>query len=269
MIQQKEVACKVIMGALFYTLEEVTRVNKDFIEKIKDIDARIQWNITGGPTAYLLIEKGKVSSEFDKSLENPNLNINIVDVDSALGLFTGKISMETSPEKISIKPKEKAEQLLFILDYLRSYFETVKIREEGEDTPPKEDNELKKKIAMKTLLYMILSAHEEISKIDEDFEEELIDFEEAVIQWEIGDDIFGYFKTEDGQVTFKIDEKEENPTIQITIPKIDDAIAIFTGRIPGMKAYMKKLLDVQGDLNYIQKMAMASQTVQEYLKILL
>lgn len=257
------------MSALFYTLGEVVRFNEEFKEDIKNIDARIQWKVGGGPTAYLLIESGAASSKFDATIDDPNLNIIIADVESALGLFTGKLSMESSPEKIKMEPKEKADELMFILAYLRKYFESIKLIDDETPPEPAEDNLMQKKITVKTLTYLILCAHEEISKADEDFEEELMDFEESVIQWKIGDDIVGYFKTEDGQARFTMDAEHENPTIKILIPNIDNAIGIFTGRIPSMKAYMRKLLDVEGNLDYIQRMAMATQTVQKYLKILL
>ena len=269
MIDTKVVTCRVLMGALFYTLGELMRINEEFKEKVKNIDARIQWKIGGGPTASLLIEKGVSTYKFDAKIDNTNLNINITDIETALGLFTGKLSMESSADKIKMEPKEKADELMFILAYLRNYFESIKLRDDETPSEPAEDNLLQKKITVKTLTYLILCAHEEISKVDEDFEEELMDFEESVIQWKIGNDIVGYFETEDGQARFTMDAEHENPTIKILIPDIDNAISIFTGRIPGMKAYMRKLLDVEGELDYIQRMAMATQTVQKYLKILL
>ena len=269
MVETKVVTCKVLMGALFYTLGEVIRVNDEFKEKVKDINVRIQWDIGGGPKAYLIIEKNTVKAEIGSTIDDPNLKINITDVDSALGLFTGKMSMETSPDKIKMDPKEKANELMFILTYLRKYFESIRLIDGDAPPQPAEDNVAQKKITVKTLAYLILCAHEEISKVDEDFEEELMDFDDAVIQWKIGDDIFGYFRTEDGQARFTMDAEHENPTLRIIIPNIDNAIDIFTGRIPSMKAYMRKMLDVEGNLDYIQRMAMATQTVTKYLKILL
>jgi len=126
------------------------------------------------------------------------------------------------------------------------------------------------KLGVKVILHVIMHGIQYISEVDEDFEEELMDFEESVIQWEIGglDKIYAYFETKNGHATAVMDVKHENPTLNIAIPIIDNAIDILIGKIPGAKAYMKGLIKVDGDLNYIQKFTMAIATIQQYLLVL-
>ena len=130
--------------------------------------------------------------------------------------------------------------------------------------------EINKKLGLKVILHIIMHGIQYISEEDEDFEEELMDFEEAVIQWEVGTDekIHAYFETKDGHATAYMDVKHENPTMNISIPDPNNAIDILIGKIPGPKAYMKGLINVDGDLNYIQKFTMAIGTIQKYLEIL-
>ena len=127
-----------------------------------------------------------------------------------------------------------------------------------------------KKLGLKVILHVIMHGIQYISEEDEDFEEELMDFEEAVIQWEVGeeDKVYAYFETKNGHATAYMDVKHDNPTMTISIPDVSNAIDILIGKIPGPKAYMKRLINVEGDLNYIQKFTMAITTIQQYLEIL-
>ena len=127
-----------------------------------------------------------------------------------------------------------------------------------------------KKLGLKVILHVIMHGIQYISEEDEDFEEELMDFEEAVIQWEVGKEekIYAAFSTKDGHATAVMDVKHENPTMTISIPDLNNAIDILIGKIPGPKAYLKRLIEIEGDLNYIQKFTMAMGTIQKYLLIL-
>ncbi len=130
--------------------------------------------------------------------------------------------------------------------------------------------ELAKKLGVKVLLHLIVHGIQYISEADEDFEEELMDFEEAVIQWEIGKDekLYAYFETKDGHATAFMGKKHESPTLNLVIEDPDIAIDLLTGKIEGTKAFMNGTLKVNGDLAYIQKFGMAITTVQKYLSVL-
>ncbi len=122
MVNKKNIALKALMGAMFYCLEEVSREDSEFIEKIKDLNFKISWDVNGGPKGFQKFEQGTVTAGIEKSIDNADLLIKISDVDTAIQLLTGKTAMEEVPDKISMKPKEKAEEIMFILDYLRKYF---------------------------------------------------------------------------------------------------------------------------------------------------
>ncbi len=130
--------------------------------------------------------------------------------------------------------------------------------------------DIAKKLGIKVLLHVIVHGIQYISEEDEDFEEELMDFEHAIIQWEIGKDekVYAYFETKNGHATAVMDIKHDNPTLNLAIEDVAVAIDLLTGKIEGGKAFMKGLLKVDGDLAYIQKFGMAITTVQKYLGIL-
>ena len=130
--------------------------------------------------------------------------------------------------------------------------------------------EIAKKLGIKVLLHLIVHGIQYISEEDEDFEEELMDFEEAVIQWEIGKEekVYAYFETQDGHATAVMDKRHDKPTLNLAIEDVEVAIDILTGKLEGTKAFMSGSLKVEGDLAYIQKFGMAITTVQKYLGIL-
>ena len=122
MVNKKAIALKALMGAMFYCLKEVADLDAEFVDKIKDLNITISWDVKDGPKGFQNLEHGKVSFGIGEKIDNADLTINISDVDTAIQLLTGKTTMEEVPEKISMEPKEMADKLMFILEYLRKYF---------------------------------------------------------------------------------------------------------------------------------------------------
>ena len=125
MVNKKAIALKALMGAMFYCLKEVGTFDSEFTEKIKDLNITISWDVKDGPIGYQKLEHGNVSSGIGETIDNADLKINITDVETAIQLLTGRTTMEEVPDKISMAPKEMAEKLMFILQYLRKYFSSI------------------------------------------------------------------------------------------------------------------------------------------------
>ena len=125
MVNKKAIALKALMGAMFYCLKEVGTLDPEFTEKIKDLNITISWDVKDGLKGFQKLEHGNVSSGLGETLDNADLQINITDVETAIQLLTGRTTMEEVPDKISMVPKEMADKLMFILEYLRKYFSSI------------------------------------------------------------------------------------------------------------------------------------------------
>ena len=67
---------------------------------------------------------------------------------------------------------------------------------------------IREEFELKVLLFIMTKSLEEISKVDEEMQEILEDFN-AKIQWKLGD-LRAYLLFEEGKVTGKLDEEIEN-----------------------------------------------------------
>jgi len=123
MAEKKELAIKILLGAIQYASTQLVDLDADFKQKLAGISAIIQWKIESGPNAYTIVEDGKIDYKMDAIHDSPTYTINVA-MDTAMDLLQGKIS---APEaiaqgKIQIEGDiEAATQQTFILEDLAKY----------------------------------------------------------------------------------------------------------------------------------------------------
>ncbi len=122
----------------------------------------------------------------------------------------------------------------------------------------------KKEFQVKMLFYLMLKSIDEIAKVDEEFQDEMEDFE-AKILWKIGN--FGGFQIfEDGNYSYMIDEEIEDPDVTMTIRDFDVAKDFFTGELDGTSAYMSGDLQIKGDLQLTMTYSSLAEYIMDYLE---
>lgn len=122
----------------------------------------------------------------------------------------------------------------------------------------------KKELHVRVLFQMMLKSLEEISRVDDDFQDELEDIE-ATVQWKI-ENIKGYQSFKNGIVNYKIDEELEKPDLTVILKDLDFAKEFFTGKIDGTTAFMSGDLKVDGNLQHAVTLASLSDYIYEYLE---
>ena len=122
----------------------------------------------------------------------------------------------------------------------------------------------KNEFQSKMLFYIMLESIEEISKVDEEFQEEL-EVIEGKIQWNIGN-FKGYQIFENGKYSFKIDAEIEEPDLTMILPDVDIAKSLLTGEIDGTSAYMSGDLTIEGNLQIAMAYTALSDFILEYLE---
>ncbi|MGQ4873105.1 MAG: SCP2 sterol-binding domain-containing protein [Promethearchaeia archaeon] len=123
----------------------------------------------------------------------------------------------------------------------------------------------KKEFQAKILLYIVLKSVEEVSKVDEDLQEELEDYDGSKIQWKIGN-FTGYLYIKDKKAIGVIDEEINNPDVTIIIPNPQKALDILTGKIDGVSAYMNGDLVIEGSLPVAMAFNDISEIIMDYLE---
>ncbi len=122
----------------------------------------------------------------------------------------------------------------------------------------------KKEFQVKMLFYLMLKSIDEIAKVDEEFQDEMEDFE-AKILWKIGN-FTGFQIFEDGNYSYMIDEEIEDPDVTMTIRDFDVAKDFFTGELDGTSAYMSGDLQIEGDLQLTMTYSSLAEYIMDYLE---
>ncbi|HUY01034.1 MAG TPA: SCP2 sterol-binding domain-containing protein [Candidatus Deferrimicrobium sp.] len=127
---------------------------------------------------------------------------------------------------------------------------------------------VKEILATKVMVYMMGKGLEELSKVDDEFKEEIEDFE-AVLQWNIGDTIKMYIQFEEGKVTSFLDAEHAEPTTTFVVEDYAKAREILSGEVDGTSAYMSGDLKMTGDMQAGMRMGQLAEFLQEALSELL
>jgi len=125
----------------------------------------------------------------------------------------------------------------------------------------------KKDFQVKMLFYLMLKSLDEIVKVDEELQEEMKNLK-AKIQWKIGN-FTGYQVFKDGKYSWVIDKKIEDPDVTMTIRNLDVAKDFFTGELDGTSAYMRGVLQIEGNLLLTMTYNSLAKYIIDYLKPLI
>ncbi|NVM53995.1 MAG: SCP2 sterol-binding domain-containing protein [Candidatus Helarchaeota archaeon] len=116
----------------------------------------------------------------------------------------------------------------------------------------------------KVMLYIMAKGLEELSKISEEFQEEIEDFQ-AVLQWNVGENIKMYLDIGDQKVVAHLDAEHDDPTVTFIVEDMAKARAILNGEIDGTSAYMSGDLKMEGDMQAGMRMGQLGELLQENL----
>ncbi len=123
----------------------------------------------------------------------------------------------------------------------------------------------KQELQVKMMMYIMVKSLEEIAKVDEDFQEELEDFDDATIQWNVGN-IRVYITIKDGKYSFEMDAEAEDPEVTMIIEDLDIAKQFFSGELDGTSAYMSGDLKIEGDLQLTMAYGALAEFITDYLE---
>ena len=124
--------------------------------------------------------------------------------------------------------------------------------------------DVKDVLSTKVMLYIMGKGLEELSKIDEEFQEEIEDFE-AVIAWHVADDVKMYMEFADGKVTAHLDAEHDEPSVTFKTEDYKTARDILGGEVDGTSAYMSGDLKMEGDMQAGMRMGQLGEFLSEYL----
>ena len=122
----------------------------------------------------------------------------------------------------------------------------------------------KKELNVKMMVYIMVKSLEEISKVDEDFQEDLEDVE-GTVQWKVGN-IRVYLVYKEGKYSFVMDEEAEEPDVTMILEDLDFARQFFSGEVDGTSAYMSGDLKIEGDLQLTMSMGSLAEYITDYLE---
>jgi len=122
----------------------------------------------------------------------------------------------------------------------------------------------RKEFHAKVMFYMMCKSLEEIAKVDEDFQDEIEEFE-AKIQWNIVN-FKGALVFDKGKFAFVMDDEIEDPDVKFIIDDVDIALAMFKGELDGPSAYMSGDLQIEGNLQAAMMYGSLSDFIAEYLE---
>jgi len=122
----------------------------------------------------------------------------------------------------------------------------------------------KKELNVKMMVYIMMKSLEEISKVDEEFQEDLEDIE-GIIQWKIAN-IRAYQVYKDGKYSFVMDEEADDPDVTMILEDLDFARQFFSGEVDGTSAYMSGDLKIEGDLQLTMSMGSLAAYIADYLE---
>ncbi|TFF86495.1 MAG: hypothetical protein EU551_01345 [Promethearchaeota archaeon] len=118
---KEKVCVKILMNIMNYASGEITKFDNDFKSRLKGLEETIVWKVGDDISFHTEIKNDTIKGSEGDS-ENPTLTFEISDVKTALNLFTGKIDIVDSMDKIKIIGNaEKVQKLNFILDTVKEY----------------------------------------------------------------------------------------------------------------------------------------------------
>jgi len=125
------VATRIMMAIMAYATEEISKIDDDFKELIKDEKLIFQWYVEkGGQSAYYKIENGQFKAIRDEKHPNPDITISIKDPKLAVKILRGSEEILQSEVEagnvIVIGEESKIEHLRPILKIISSYLKDLR-----------------------------------------------------------------------------------------------------------------------------------------------
>ena len=118
---KEKVSVKILINIMNYASSQITKFDNEFKSKLKGLEETILWKVGDDISYYTEIKNDTIKGSEGDS-DNPTLTFEISDVETALNLFTGKIEIVDSMDKIKIIGNaEKVQKLNFILDTVKEY----------------------------------------------------------------------------------------------------------------------------------------------------
>ena len=128
--------------------------------------------------------------------------------------------------------------------------------------------DVKEILQTKVMLYIMGSGLQELSKIDDEFKEELEDYE-VILAWHVADDIKMYLEIKDMKITPVMDAEHDEPTVTFIVDSYSKAREILTGEVDGTSAYMSGDLKMEGEMQAGMRFGQLAEFLQEALGDLL
>ncbi|MHA1300397.1 MAG: hypothetical protein ACTSO9_13340 [Candidatus Helarchaeota archaeon] len=125
------VATRIMMAIMAYATEEISKIDDDFKELIKDEKLIVQWYVEkGGQSAYYKIENGQFKAIRDEKHPNPDITISIKDPKLAVKILRGSEEILQGEVEagnvIVIGEESKIEHLRPILKIISSYLKDLR-----------------------------------------------------------------------------------------------------------------------------------------------
>ena len=123
MVDTKKFGVKMLIGMIAYASGQLAEMEDSFKKKLAGIDSVIQWKVAD-INSYTIVKDQKIESKMDAVHDSPTYTITIKDLDTALGMFQGKIDMAQAiaDGKIEVQGDAAAVQKeTFILEDLAAY----------------------------------------------------------------------------------------------------------------------------------------------------
>ncbi|NVM30813.1 MAG: SCP2 sterol-binding domain-containing protein [Candidatus Helarchaeota archaeon] len=123
MVDSKKFGVKMLISMIAYASGQLAELEDSFKKKLAGIDSVIQWKVAD-INSYTIVKDQKIESKMDAVHDSPTYTITIKDLDTALGMFQGKIDMAQAiaDGKIEVQgDAEAVQKQAFIMEDLAGY----------------------------------------------------------------------------------------------------------------------------------------------------
>jgi hypothetical protein len=118
-MDKKQMELTLLLGAIHYCANELAKIDAGFKQKLKGIDAIIQWkSVPDGPNTYTIIKDSKIEFKPDAIHKNPTYTMTGKDVAQAIEIFKGNYLISNAIKKGDVAVVGDKQKLLSILFYL-------------------------------------------------------------------------------------------------------------------------------------------------------
>ena len=100
---EEKVAVRILMHMINFATQEILKMDEDFQNKIKDLDAIIVWKVGNDISFYTSIKGGSIGFDEGEPASEADIAIEIVDAGAALELLAaGEVNIGSLGKKAKI-----------------------------------------------------------------------------------------------------------------------------------------------------------------------